>query len=105
MSMKMATWKPVNCIILPWGNYSEHRLNPRNGLCLAQTQDAAFDKGLITFDEDFRLVLGSYIKEYFTNKALELNFFVYEGKTIQMPDKFLPDAGFMKQHRDVVFQC
>lgn len=38
--------------ILPWGNYPEHRLNPRNGLCLAQTQDAAFDKGLITFDEE-----------------------------------------------------
>lgn len=23
--------------ILPWGKYPEHRLNPRNGLCLAQT--------------------------------------------------------------------
>jgi len=75
--------------ILPWGSHSEHRLNPKNGLCLAQTQDAAFDRGLITFDEDFRLVLGSYLKEYHTNEALERNFFVYEGKPIRMPDKEL----------------
>lgn len=91
--------------ILPWGNYPEHRLNPMNGLCLAQTQDAAFDRGLITFDEDCRLVLGPYLREHLSNEALERNFFTYEGKPIQMPDKFLPDADFMKKHREEVFKC
>lgn len=90
--------------ILPWGNYPEHRLNPTNGLCLAQTQDAAFDRGLITFDENYRLVLGPYLKEHLTNEALERNFFAYEGKPIQMPDKFLPEAGFMQMHREDVFR-
>jgi len=90
--------------ILPWGNYPEHRLNPQNGLCLAQTQDAAFDKGLITFDEDFRLVVGPYLKEHLTNEALERNFFVYEGKPIRMPDKFQPDFDFMLKHREEVFR-
>jgi predicted restriction endonuclease len=90
--------------ILPWGSYPEHRLNPKNGLCLAQTQDAAFDRGLITFDEDYRLVLGPYLKENLTNEALERNFFAYEGKTIQMPDKFLPDSDFMLKHREEVFR-
>lgn len=89
--------------ILPWGINPEHRLNPRNGLCLAQTQDAAFDRGLITFDEDFRLVLGSYLREHLTNEALERNFFVYEGKQIQMPDKFRPDSDFMQKHRNEIF--
>jgi len=89
--------------ILPWGNYPEHRLNPRNGLCLAQTQDAAFDRGLITFDEDYRLVLGQYLKEHNSNEALKRNFFAYEGKPIQMPDKFLPDVGFLETHRKEVF--
>jgi len=90
--------------ILPWGNFPEHRLNPRNGLCLAQTQDAAFDKGLITFDEDYRLVLGSYLKEHLESEALERNFFAYEGKQIQMPDKFQPDSDFMQKHREEVFR-
>ena len=90
--------------ILPWGNYPEHRLNPKNGLCLAQTQDAAFDRGLITFDEDYRLVIGPYLREYLSDEALERNFFTYEGKSIQMPDKFMPDSDFMKRHREGIFQ-
>lgn len=90
--------------ILPWGSHPEQRLNPRNGLCLAQTQDAAFDRGLITFDEDFRLVIGPRLKDYLPNEALERNFLVYEGRSIQMPDKFLPDDGFMRIHREKVFR-
>lgn len=90
--------------ILPWGSHPEQRLNPSNGLCLAQTQDAAFDRGLITFDEDFRLVVGSHLKEYLPSEALERNFLAYEGKSMQLPDKFLPEAKFMRQHREEVFQ-
>ncbi len=90
--------------ILPWGDYPEHRLNPRNGLCLAQTQDAAFDRGLITFDDDYRLVLGPYLSEFLPNETLERNFLAYEGKQIQMPDKFLPESDFMQIHREEVFR-
>lgn len=90
--------------ILPWNSHPEHRLNPRNGLCLAQTQDAAFDRGLITFDADFRLVIGSRLKDYLPSEALERNFLAYEGQQLQMPDKFLPEAEFMRIHRDEVFE-
>jgi len=89
--------------ILPWGKYPELRLNPSNGLCLAQTQDAAFDKGLITFDEDYRLVLSPYLREYLPNDSLSRNFLDYEGKPIVMPEKFPPDAEFMQTHREEVF--
>ncbi len=90
--------------ILPWGSHPEQRLNPRNGLCLAQTQDAAFDRGLITFDEDFRLVLSPYLRDFLPNEALARNFTIYEGTKIEMPDKFLPDDEFMQQHRAEVFR-
>lgn len=89
--------------ILPWGQYPEQRLNPRNGLCLAQTQDAAFDKGLITLDEDFRVMLSPYLREFLPNEALSRNFVAYEGKQIEQPDKFLPDGDFMQKHREEVF--
>ena len=89
--------------ILPWGKYPEQRLNPRNGLCLAQTQDAAFDKGLITLDEDYRLVLSPYLREYLPNDSLARNFLDYEGKQIVMPEKFPPDAEFMQKHREEVY--
>ncbi|MBE0598274.1 MAG: HNH endonuclease [Desulfuromonadales bacterium] len=89
--------------ILPWGRHPEHRLNPRNGLCLAHTQDVAFDRGLITFDEDLRLVLSPRLREFLPNEALARNFLSYEGKQIEMPDKFLPGADFMEKHRQEVF--
>jgi len=90
--------------ILHWGKHPEQRLNPRNGLCLAQTQDAAFDRGLVTFDEDFRLVLSPYLRDFLPNEALSRNFLAYEGERIAMPDKFLPDDGFMERHREEVFR-
>lgn len=89
--------------ILPWGKYPEQRLNPSNGLCLAQTQDAAFDKGLITLDEDYRLILSPYLREFLPNDSLTRNFLDYEGNQIVMPEKFPPDAEFMKMHREEVF--
>jgi putative restriction endonuclease len=89
--------------ILPWGLFPEHRINPRNGLCLGHTQDAAFDKGLITFDENYRLVIGPYLRDFLPNEALTLNFTAYEGKQLEMPDKFLPEPGFMQKHREEIF--
>ncbi|MFA7404592.1 MAG: HNH endonuclease [Pelobacteraceae bacterium] len=90
--------------ILPWGKYPEQRLNPSNGLCLAQTQDAAFDKGFITLDENYRLVISPYLREFLPNDSLTRNFLDYEGKQIVMPEKFPPDVGFMQMHREEVFQ-
>lgn len=89
--------------IVPWCKYPEHRLNPRNGLCLARTQDAAFDKGLVTFDDNFRLVISKYLKEYFPNDALNRDFLNYEGVKINMPEKFSPDPLLMEKHREEMF--
>jgi putative restriction endonuclease len=38
--------------ILPWGVHEKERLNVQNGLCLSRLHDAAFDRGLIAFDDD-----------------------------------------------------
>jgi predicted restriction endonuclease len=89
--------------ILPWGGHPKERTNPRNGLCLARTHDAAFDAGLITLDEKWRLVLSSRLRDYLPNQTLEENFKAYEGKPIQLPDKFQPDGAFMRRHREEVF--
>lgn len=49
--------------IIPWSGSKNTCLNPENGLCLSASYDAAFDKHLITFDEDYRLVLIPVIKK------------------------------------------
>ena len=89
--------------ILPWSKAAEHRLNPTNGLCLACTHDAAFDKGLITFDENYCLVVSSRIESYLLEETLEANFFSYQGRQLSLPEKFYPNPDFMKFHRENIF--
>ncbi|HEY9818947.1 MAG TPA: HNH endonuclease [Candidatus Obscuribacterales bacterium] len=89
--------------IIPWREQSEHRLNPHNGLCLARTHDAAFDRGLITFDENNRLVLSHYLQEFLPEETLERNFVAYAGSQLRLPEKFYPEPDFLRFHREQVF--
>ncbi|WP_026103320.1 HNH endonuclease [Pseudanabaena sp. PCC 6802] len=89
--------------ILPWSKYPEHRLNPHNGLCLSKTQDAAFDRGLIAVDENYRLILSSYLQNFLPEPSLEQNFVAYCGQQLLLPEKFQPDLEFLKRHRDEIF--
>lgn len=85
--------------ILPWSDYKKDRLNPSNGLCLAKTQDTAFDGHLITLDEDCRVVVSKSIKDHFAIETVRDNFEKYEGVKITMPERFLPDPQFLEIHR------
>ena len=90
--------------ILPWAQFPQHRLDPRNGLCLAATHDAAFDKGLITFDQNLRLVISRYLKECLVASETSSFFSAYEGKPLLLPQKFPPSQEFLKIHRDSIFR-
>jgi len=91
--------------IKPWRDFPSERLNPRNGLCLSRLHDAAFDDGLITMDEQWRVVLSRRLKNYFPHPALEQNFAQYEGRVIRMPEKLAePDPAFLEHHREKIFK-
>lgn len=90
--------------IQPWSESPLNRVNPRNGLCLSRIHHTAFDLGLITLDEAYRVVVSRELREYLPNEALEAEFVAYEGKKIRMPEKFLPEPAFLKAHRRVVFK-
>ena len=91
--------------ILPWNSHPEERLNVRNGLCLSRLHDAAFDQGLITFDDDLKLILSASIRDYLENKAAGDCFGAYEGHPLQLPeDAALPDPEFLLHHRKKIFR-
>jgi putative restriction endonuclease len=90
--------------ILPWSNFPRHRLNPKNGLCMAAHFDKAFDRCLITFDNEMRLVLGPMLKRHIQNPAIESEFARREGQRLTCPHRFLPDADFLAYHRDRMFR-
>jgi putative restriction endonuclease len=90
--------------ILPWSDFPQHRLNPQNGLCLAAHFDRAFDRCLITFDTETRLVLSPALRRHLPNLAIESEFVRREGQRLTCPDRFPPDAGFLAYHRDRMFR-
>jgi putative restriction endonuclease len=86
--------------IVGWAEDKNNRLNPANGLCLSATYDAAFDSHLISFDNDFRLILGKSLKEYYSNEAFKTHFLHYEGHQIRFPKRFSPGQVFLEKHRE-----
>jgi predicted restriction endonuclease len=90
--------------IVPWARSPTLRANPRNGLCLSRLHDAAFDRGLVTIDEEHRLVLSTELRDATTNAVLEAAFAPFESKTINLPQKFRPESAFLAIHRETVFR-
>ena len=86
--------------ILAWSESEENRLNPANGLCLSATYDLAFDRFLISFNEEYRMMLSPRLREYYTNQAFQEYFKSYEGKPLAMPSRFKPSQEFLEIHRE-----
>jgi len=85
--------------IIPWAKNKKNRLNPQNGLCLNSLHDKAFDRGLITFDKNYQLILSKTIKNKKHKYFIEL-----EGKKMTLPKKFLPKVEFLEYHNMEIFQ-
>jgi predicted restriction endonuclease len=91
--------------ILPWGSCPAERLNVRNGLCLSRLHDAAFDRGLITFDDQLQLMLSPRLKNALPQRAIAENFGAYIGEPLRLPeDAVPPNPAFLAQHRKTIFQ-
>ena len=88
--------------IVPWSKDKANRLNPSNGLCLSAIHDKAFDKGLITLTDDFKIVVSDELKrrdEPFVKDVL----LPLSGKQIELPERFMPSVAFVSHHRTVLF--
>lgn len=84
--------------IIPWSEDESRRADPTNGIALNALYDKAFDRHLISFDADFRLVLSPRIKEMAKDAVIEEYFLVYEGKVLDMPNRFFPDSDALRYH-------
>ena len=90
--------------ILPWGTHADQRLNTRNGLALSRLHDAAFDRGLIAFDDSLRLILSARLQREAPQRTVNENFLAYAGQALLIPEHGVPpDVGFLAKHRVEVF--
>lgn len=86
--------------IIPWAEDDEKRLDPRNGLCLSATYDAAFDRYLISLDDDYRIIISKDITDQYTSESVKKYFISKEGEKIQLPSSYLPHKDYLADHRN-----
>lgn len=85
--------------IIPWAEENSLRLDPRNGLCLSATYDAAFDRHLITLDGDYRIVLSKDLKNQYSSESFQEHFLKREGGKVTLPKTYLPKQEYLERHR------
>lgn len=92
--------------IKPWKDSDPRteRTNPRNGLCLNALHDRAFDRGLITVTTDYRVIVSKQIKDFYNMEIVQEFFGKYDGKKIELPEKFLPARQFIEFHNTNIFE-
>lgn len=91
--------------ILAWSKSEEHRLNPRNGLCLNALHDAAFDRGLLTVDSQMRVVLSPTLRRFMPSDVFESDFGRFERQPLRMPTRFRPDPALLEAHRGTLVRA
>jgi len=91
--------------IKPWkdSDPATERTNPRNGLCLSALYDKAFDEGFMTITPEFRILLSKSLREALPHKVVQETFLRYEGKKIEMPQRFFPLKEALEWHNQLVF--
>ena len=92
--------------IKPWKVSDEktERTNPKNGLCLNALHDKAFDRGFITINSDYKIIVSKCVKELEMDDRTREWFLSYENQSITLPKRNLPDLKFIEYHNDVVFK-
>ncbi len=89
--------------IIPWKDREDLRLNPHNGLCLCALHDKAFDRGFMTIDSNYTVVISPVIYHYLPQEALNSGLIAYQKRKILLPDRFLPEKSFLEFHQRQYF--
>lgn len=85
--------------IVGWKDDEAARLDPGNGIALNRLHDAAFDRKLVTFDEDHRLVIGRALRETMPREELSEAFLKYEGKRLRARERHELSPVLLERHR------
>jgi putative restriction endonuclease len=91
--------------IIPWSVNVENRVNPQNGLCLNAIHDRAFDRGLLTVTQDFRVKISPLIKGMTSDPAVQELLLRYDDSQIRLPSRFKPNIEFLDYHTRNIFRA
>lgn len=90
--------------IIPWSRNEEERLNPENGICLSPLYDRAFDKGYISINTKFEILISAALKKKEKENYYPTYFSHLSGTKLLLPKKYLPKKNFLQYHLDSIFK-
>jgi len=88
--------------IVPWTADRTIRMNPHNGLCLCSLHDRAYDRGLLRIGRDYSIALSRDVKKLAKNLPVARALIDFEGRQIQLPDRWQPDGALLERHEELV---
>lgn len=91
--------------IIPWAQDVKRRADPRNGLCLNALYDRAFDRGLISFDDDLRVLVSPALRSADAPRLQREALIGLEGRELRGPVRFMPDREALAWHRSTMFRA
>lgn len=80
--------------IVAWADDVDLRVRPTNGICLNALHDRAFDKHLISFEDDLSMIVSQRLKMTAENRPF------FQNLSLQLPSRFRPDVSCLARHRD-----
>ncbi|MFW1974037.1 HNH endonuclease [Acinetobacter bereziniae] len=86
--------------IVSWVRAPDKRLSPHNGLCLSALYDRAFDRHLMTLNDQLEVQLSPKLRKIAETTRLSIGLLEVEGKAITPPIRFGIDMDLLKQHHD-----
>lgn len=89
--------------IIPWSISEQRRADPTNGICLNALHDRAFDRGLLTIDEKWNIVVATSMRDSSAAEFQQHSFAKIHGQPLRFPAYFYPDPQAMAYHREHIF--
>lgn len=91
--------------IIPWKDSVERRADPTNGILLNALLDRAFDRGMISFDDQLRVLVSRSLKKAAKKADLASSLLDIEGRALALPVRLAPDPAAIKFHRTKLFKA
>lgn len=89
--------------IVPWRVDEMRRLDPANGISLNALHDRAFDRGLISFEDDLTVLVSNRLAKADVPSMVKAMIQDVAGQRAKVPSRFHPDPAALEYHRDTVF--
>jgi putative restriction endonuclease len=90
--------------ITPWSDDQSARLNPANGVAFCVLHHRAFDQGLMTVDDDQRVVFAKSLLRPVPCDVHRAALIEPHGRTLRLPRRFRPPGSAFTVHRTTVFR-